>query len=231
MQVFLKLRLSVLNNNGKQCDFVLMMTNEEKLLRDGLNALELSTNDEKVAKLLAFIALIEKWNKAYNLTAIRNRSEMVNLHLLDSVAILPHLEGKRIIDVGTGAGLPSIPLSIFCPDIEFQLLDSNAKKTRFVQQAILELKLSNVKVTHNRVEDFQPAIPFDTVLTRAFASLPEIVGLTAHLISENGTLLCMKGQTPVEELSSVNAQTTLISINVPHLEAERCLVKITHLKN
>lgn len=207
------------------------MNSEEKLLRDGLTTLNLPTDDEKVAKLLAFIALIEKWNKAYNLTAIRRRDEMVNLHLLDSVAILPHLEGKRMIDVGTGAGLPSIPLSIFCPDIEFQLLDSNAKKTRFVQQAILELKLPNVKVTHSRVEDFEPEQPFDTVLTRAFASLPEIVELTQHLISENGTLLCMKGQTPDEELAAVNAKTTLISINVPHIEAERCLVKITHLKN
>lgn len=207
------------------------MTHEEKLLRDGLNALNLQTDDEKVAKLLAFIALIEKWNKAYNLTAIRNRAEMVNLHLLDSVAILPHLEGKRMIDVGTGAGLPSIPLSIYRPDIEFHLLDSNAKKTRFVQQAILELKLPNVKVTHSRVENFEPEQLFDTVLTRAFASLPEIVDLTAHLISENGTLLCMKGQTPDEELVAVNVQTTLISIKVPHIEAERCLVKITHLKS
>ncbi len=207
------------------------MTPEEKLLRDGLNTLKLSTNDDKVAKLLAFIALIEKWNKAYNLTAIRRRDEMVNLHLLDSIAILPYLEGKQIIDVGTGAGLPSIPLSIFRPDIEFQLLDSNAKKTRFVQQAILELKLSNVKVTHSRVENFQPEKLFDTVLTRAFARLPEIIDLTQHLISKNGVLLCMKGQMPEEELAAVNAQTTLISISVPHLEAERCLVKITHFKS
>ncbi len=207
------------------------MTNEEKLLRDGLTTLKLPTDDDKVTKLLAFVVLIEKWNKAYNLTAIRRHDEMVNLHLLDSLAILQHLEGKRMIDVGTGAGLPSIPLSIFCPEIEFHLLDSNAKKTRFVQQAILELKLPNVKVTHSRVEDFEPQQPFDTVLTRAFASLPEIVELTQHLISENGILLCMKGQTPDEELAAVNAQTTLISINVPHIEAVRCLVKITHLNN
>lgn len=207
------------------------MTNEEKLLREGLNALNLPAEDGKVFKLLAFIALIEKWNKAYNLTAIRRRDEMVNLHLLDSVAILPHLEGKRMIDVGTGAGLPSIPLAIYRPDIEFQLLDSNAKKTRFVQQAILELKLPNVKVSHSRVEDFEPEQPFDTVLTRAFASLPEIVDLTQHLISKNGTLLCMKGQIPKEELATIHVQTTLISINVPHIEAERCLVKITHLEN
>lgn len=202
------------------------MTNEEKLLRDGLNALNFAVDDDKVARLLAFIALIEKWNKAYNLTAIRNRAEMVNLHLLDSVAILPHLEGKRIIDVGTGAGLPSIPLSIFCPDIEFQLLDSNAKKTRFVQQAILELKLSNVKVMHSRVEDFEPQQLFDTVLTRAFASLPEIVNLTAHLVCENGTLLCMKGQTPEDELAQITQKTEIIMLSVPNIEVERCLVKI-----
>ena len=207
------------------------MNSEEKLLRDGLTALNLPTDDDKVAKFLAFIALIEKWNKAYNLTAIRKRDEMVNLHLLDSVAILPHLEGKRMIDVGTGAGLPSIPLAIYRPDIEFQLIDSNAKKTRFVQQAILELKLPNVKITHSRVEDFQPEQLFDTVLTRAFASLPEIIELTQHLISKNGILLCMKGQTPAEELAAVNAETTLISINVPHIKAERCLVKLTHLKS
>ncbi len=187
---------------------------------------------EKVLETISNSVLLkEKWNKAYNLTAIRRRDEMVNLHLLDSVAILTYLEGKRMIDVGTGAGLPSIPLSIFRSDIEFQLLDSNAKKTRFVQQAILELKLPNVKITHSRVEDFEPEQPFDTVLTRAFASLPEIIDLTRHLISENGVLLCMKGQTPEEELAAVNAKTTLISINVPHIEAERCLVKITHLKN
>lgn len=226
MRVFLKFRLLVLNSNGKQCDFVLMMTNEEKLLRDGLSTLGFSIDDEKVVKLLTFIALIEKWNKAYNLTAIRSRSEMVNLHLLDSVAILPHLEGGRIIDVGTGAGLPSIPLSILCPDIEFQLLDSNAKKTRFVQQVILELKLSNVKVSHSRVEDFQPQQLFDTVLTRAFASLPEIINLTSHLVGKNGTLLCMKGQTPDAELAAIIQKTEIIILSVPNIEAERCLVKI-----
>ena len=207
------------------------MTNEEKLLCDGLNSLNLPIEDKKITKLLAFITLIQKWNNAYNLTAICRRDEMVNLHLLDSLSILPHLEGKRMIDVGTGAGLPSIPLSIFCPEIEFQLLDSNAKKTRFVQQAILELKLSNVKVTHSRVENFEPEELFDTVLTRAFASLPEIVELTRHLICENGALLCMKGQSPDDELAAINSQTTFIPINVPHIEAERCLIKITHLKN
>ena len=114
------------------------MNQDEKLLCDGLSVLNISVSDEMVYKLLAFIYLIEKWNKAYNLTAIRHRKDMVNLHLLDSLAILPYLQGSHIMDVGTGAGLPGIPLAICRPDIEFQLIDSNAQKTRFVQQAILE---------------------------------------------------------------------------------------------
>ncbi|MEN9755916.1 MAG: hypothetical protein RL755_103 [Pseudomonadota bacterium] len=202
------------------------MNQDEKLLRDGLSALHISINDEMISKLLAFIYLIEKWNKAYNLTAIRHREDMVNLHLLDSLAILPHLKGQRIMDVGTGAGLPGIPLAICRPDITFHLIDSNAKKTRFVQQAILELKLPNVNVTHSRIEEFMVESHFDMVLTRAFASLPEIIDLTQHVLGENGVLLCMKGQIPQEELVGIGAKTTLISLNVPHIEAERCLVKI-----
>lgn len=202
------------------------MTNEENLLREGLATLNVPVDDDKVAKLLAFLALIEKWNKAYNLTAIRRREEMVSLHLLDSIAVLPHLEGTRIIDVGTGAGLPSIPLAIFRPDVQFQLLDSNAKKTRFVQQAILELRLDNAMVTHCRVEEMVVTRRFDMVLTRAFASLPDIVALTTHLVREGGSLLCMKGQVPEDELVAIDAHATLMSINVPYLEAKRCLVKI-----
>ena len=202
------------------------MTQDEKLLYDGLSAIHLSLSDEMVSKLLAFIDLIEKWNKTYNLTAIRYRQDMVNLHLLDSVAILPYLEGQRIMDVGTGAGLPGIPLAICRPDIAFHLIDSNAKKTRFVQQAILELKLPNVHVTHSRIEAFISEKKFDMVLTRAFASLPDIIELTQHVLGEKGVLLCMKGQVPQEELIGISANTTLIPLNVPHIEAERCLVKI-----
>lgn len=202
------------------------MNQDEELLCEGLGVLNISVSEEMVSKLLAFIYLIEKWNKAYNLTAIRHRKDMVNLHLLDSLAILPYLQGLHIMDVGTGAGLPGIPLAICRPDIAFQLIDSNAKKTRFVKQAILELKLPNVKVTHCRVEDFIVENRFDMVLTRAFASLPEIMDLTQHVLDEKGVLLCMKGQVPQEELEHITAKTTLISLNVPHIEAERCLVKI-----
>ena len=200
-----------------------------KILVSGLEALNLSLSDDKIEQLLDFIKLIEKWNKAYNLTAIRDREAMVRLHLLDSLAIVPFIEGKRVIDIGTGAGLPGIPLAVYFPEIEFVLLDSNAKKTRFVQQAILELKLKNVSVCHNRVEQYHPEKSFDTVITRAFAGLSDIVELTAHLLSKDGVLLAMKGQAPdVPKLES--AKMELYPVNVPGITAERCLVKIQLIK-
>lgn len=198
----------------------------ENQLRDGLDALNVALESPAIQSLLDFIALIEKWNKAYNLTAIRKKEEMVGLHLLDSLAILPHLQGSRIIDIGTGAGLPGIPLAICCPERDFTLLDCNAKKTRFVQQAVLELKLKNVTVCHQRVEDYHPSQGFDAILTRAFASLPDIIALTAHLLAENGVLLAMKSQQATAELAHVTAQTSLIPINVPGVAAERCLIQV-----
>ncbi len=195
------------------------------ILETGIAALQLPINEAQINQLVQFIELIAKWNKAYNLTAVRNNQDMARLHILDSLAILPHITRKRVIDIGTGAGLPGIPLAICLPDVEFVLLDSNAKKTRFVQQAILELKLKNVSVLHNRVEDYQPEQGFDIVTTRAFASLPDIVNLSSHLLTANGVLLAMKGQIPEDELQQFNA--TVIPITVPDVEAERCLVQIT----
>lgn len=203
------------------------MDNTYNDLSSGLQALGLSLNEPQIQQQLAFIRLIAKWNKTYNLTAIRQLHEMVSLHLLDSLSILPYLNGTRIIDIGTGAGLPGIPLAISQPERQFTLLDSNAKKTRFVQQAILELKLHNVTVCHQRVEDHQPAQPYDTVLTRAFTNLPDIVRLTAHLIGPSGIILAMKGQPPEAELAQINAQTTIIPITIPGIAAQRCLVKLT----
>jgi 16S rRNA (guanine527-N7)-methyltransferase len=194
-----------------------------------LEELNLSLEPPAITSLLAFIALIEKWNKAYNLTAIRKKEEMVGLHLLDSLAILPYLHGNRIIDIGTGAGLPGIPLAICCPEREFTLLDCNAKKTRFVQQAVLELKLKNVTVCHQRVEDYQPIEGFSSILTRAFASLPDIIALTAHLLAADGVLLAMKGQQAEAEAAQTATKTTIIPINVPGIAVERCLVRIETL--
>lgn len=196
------------------------------MLESGLNALNLHLASAQIEQLLNFVRLIEKWNKAYNLTAIRNKEDMVNLHLLDSLAIAPFISGRQIIDIGTGAGLPGIPLAICFPDIKFTLLDSNAKKTRFVQQAVLELKLNNVTVCHHRVENYHPEILFDAALTRAFASLTDIVKLTAHLLTKEGVLLAMKGQNLDTELAQVKAKKTVIPIRIPGIPVERCLIRI-----
>jgi 16S rRNA (guanine527-N7)-methyltransferase len=197
-----------------------------KILVSGIAALNLNVTDNQVDQLLSFIKLIEKWNKAYNLTAIRDREEMARLHILDSLAILPYIEGERIIDIGTGAGLPGIPLAICLPGIHFTLLDSNAKKTRFVQQVVLELKLKNVQVLHSRAENYHPETAYDAVLTRAFASLSDIVKLTAHLLARKGVLLAMKGQNLDAELEPIAAKKTVISVSVPGTDVDRCLVRI-----
>ena len=202
------------------------METDRDILLSGLQALGMVDNQVLIDPLLAFLTLMGKWNKTYNLTSIRNRLEMVRLHLLDSLAVLPYLRGPRVIDIGTGAGLPGIPLAIGAPDMEFTLLDSNAKKTRFVQQAVLELKLRNVTVCHSRVKDYQPDIKFNTVISRAFSSVQDFVDSTSHLLGEQGVMLAMKGLIPDQELSQMALQYSLIPIKVPGVDAERCLIQI-----
>ena len=214
--------------------FISIHTETCRLLLDvGLEALHLNLSTSQIQQLLDYVQLMEKWNKTYNLTAIRNKETMIGLHLLDSLAILPFIEGNHVIDIGTGAGLPGIPLAICLPNCQFKLLDSNAKKTRFVQQVVLELKLHNVHVCHQRVENYHPELAFSTVLTRAFASLAEIIKLTAHLLGKDGQLLAMKGQSSEAELielpASILANTTVIPVSVPGVEAERCLIRIASL--
>jgi 16S rRNA (guanine527-N7)-methyltransferase len=197
-----------------------------KLLVGGIAALDFMVNDKKIEELLAFISLIEKWNKAYNLTAIKAKQDMVRLHLLDSLTVIPYLEGSSIIDIGTGAGLPGIPLAICLPHIAFTLLDSNAKKTRFVQQAVLELKLTNVQIIHSRSEEYLPAQMYSTVLTRAFAELPDIIQSTRHLLAENGKMIAMKGRCTESELAQIKSSASVIPVRIPGVEAERNLVLI-----
>ena len=175
------------------------------------------------------MALIEKWNKAFNLTAIRDQDEILRLHILDSLTVLPFITGEKIIDVGTGAGLPGIPLAIFMPSVQFTLLDSNSKKTRFVQQAILELKLKNVEVVHGRVENLARNGEYDAVLSRAFASLSDIMHLTDYLLQPEGVLIAMKGQIPVQELKNITRSYSVKSIVVPGVEAERCVLRINKI--
>jgi len=196
------------------------------LLESGLNELGLSIAANKINPLLAFVTLIEKWNKTYNLTAIRNKEDMVILHVLDSLAILPFLQDTRILDIGTGAGLPGIPLAIYAPDLVFILIDSNAKKTRFVQQVILELGLNNVHVRHSRVEAFEDNTGFDTIISRAFSSLEDFLAKSEHLLRKNGKLLAMKGQHPKQELEQFAMPWETIPVYVPGITAQRCIVQI-----
>ncbi|MGR8978655.1 MAG: 16S rRNA (guanine(527)-N(7))-methyltransferase RsmG [Gammaproteobacteria bacterium] len=202
------------------------MENCREILVSGLRSLTINLEESQIDQLLKFIKLIEKWNKAYNLTAIRNKEDMISYHLLDSLAVLPYLNGSRIIDVGTGAGLPGIPLALACPGTEFTLLDSNAKKTRFVRQAVLELGIKNVAVYHGRSETYHPEVKFNTVITRAFAGLHDIIKFTAHLLAEDGILLAMKGLNAENELAQTSVDATVIPIIIPGIKGERSLVKI-----
>ena len=206
------------------------MGDSRSLLLAGLEQLGLPADNQKVDRLWAFAGLIEKWNNAYNLTAIRSRQDIVCLHILDSLAVHPYLQGPEIIDIGTGAGLPGIPLAIFSPENSFTLLDSNSKKTRFVQQVQLDLKLENVAVRHARAEQFEPdGNRYDTVICRALAGIEAIIDYADHLLSEHGILLAMKGQNPEEELNQLNRPFTVIPIKVPGVDADRCLVQIRNL--
>jgi len=204
------------------------------ILSSGLSQLGLDCSLAVQARLRDYVLLLNKWNRVYNLTAVREPEEMVTRHLLDSLAVLPYLRGKRILDVGTGAGLPGIPLAIvgeeLCPEREFVLLDSNSKKTRFVQQAVAELGLSNVQVVHGRAEDFHPHQKFDVVISRAFASITDMLKNSGQHCAENGVILAMKGTDPVNELQEIPeayAVEAVYKIKVPGLNEERhvaCMV-------
>lgn len=176
-------------------------------LEAGLLSLGLPFDGIQVDRLLKFLHLLDKWGSTYNLTAIRDPRAAVDLHLLDSVLVLPHLTGAlRILDVGTGAGLPGIPLAILMPGSQFVLLDRSGKKIRFVRQAILELGLANVEAVASRIEDFEPhGGAFDAILARAFASLVEIRGMTSRLLAPEGRIAALKGRFPEDELAELGA--------------------------
>ena len=198
-------------------------------LKLGLELLHLSCNEKQINQLLNYLDLLERWNKAYNLTAIRDPFDMINLHLLDSLAISVELQGDRFIDVGTGPGLPGIPLAIMNQNKNFTLLDSNGKKTRFLFQTKLELGLDNISEVNQRVQDFHPKQTYDCVLSRAFSSLGDMVENCQHLLNQNGYFLAMKGKLPQAELSELPKNykvEKLNSINVPGVEGQRHLIKI-----
>lgn len=200
------------------------MTLQEKLAA-GIGAMGLDLLPQTQQKLLDYVALLAKWNKVHNLTAVRDPEEMVTLHLLDSLSVLPHIEGSCLLDVGSGGGLPGIPLAIARPDLSVTLLDSSHKKSAFQRQAKAELGLDNVEVVCSRVEAYQPAHKFDRVISRAFSDLAEYVKLTRHLLSDSGTWLAMKGVHPYDELAQLKElQVEVVPLSVPGLEAQRHLV-------
>lgn len=173
--------------------------------------------------------MLHKWNKAYNLTSVRDPNEMLVRHILDSIIVAPHLQGERFIDVGTGPGLPGIPLSIVRPQAHFTLLDSLGKRVRFLRQVQHELKLANITPVQSRVEEFPAEPPFDGVISRAFASLNDMVSWCHHLPGEKGCFYALKGQLPEDEIASLPPAfcvESVVKLQVPHLEGERHLVVI-----
>jgi 16S rRNA (guanine527-N7)-methyltransferase len=199
-------------------------------LRAGIELLRLSLDRAAQDKLLAYVALLDKWNRTHNLTAIRDRGQMITHHLLDSLAIIAHLParaGLRVADVGSGGGLPGIPLAIARPDWQVTLIDSNHKKTAFLNQAAIELPLANIDVVTARVESVQPSSHFDVVISRAYSSLGTFVEQTGHLLAPGGEWVAMKGGLPHDEISALPAEISVEatpSLQVPGIDGERHLV-------
>ncbi len=193
----------------------------------GARELGVELSETQHAQLLAYLALLIKWNKAYNLTAVRDPDEMVSRHLLDSLSVVPFIDGERQLDVGSGGGMPGIPLAIMFPDMKVTLLDSNGKKTRFLTQVKLELALDNLTVIHSRAEAFQPELPFTGIISRAFSSLEDFTGWTRHMGDGKTRWLAMKGLHPADELVALPADFHLESaqaLAVPGCQGQRHLL-------
>jgi len=198
-------------------------------LKRGLIALGLTLERDLQQRLLDYIALIEKWNQVYNLTAIREPEKMVSHHLLDSLGVAPHLHAGRLLDVGSGAGLPGIPLALAKPDMQVTLLDSNHKKAAFLNQAVMELKLKNAEVCSERVEALQTKNKFDVIISRAFSDMDEFVRITRHLLAPGGMFAAMKGLHPYEEIDKLPPGCKVrqvLPLAIPGVEGARHLVLI-----
>ena len=200
---------------------------DRDLLVEGLHRMSLNLSDQMIDQLMAYLNLIEKWNRVYNLTAIRERDEMIKLHFLDSLSILNHVEMEHVLDVGSGAGFPGIVLAITKPELKVTVMDSVNKKTTFMQQVKSELSLTNLNVVNARVEEYQPTILFDSVITRAFSNVQNMLSMTQHILQKDGAWLAMKSKDVKEELKALDEnQYTLIPLEVPFINAERYLVKL-----
>jgi len=204
------------------------MSERDALLADGAAELGLDLGAQQTERLLGLLDLLGRWNRAFNLTAVRDPLRMVPHHLLDSLVLAPYLHGDRVLDVGTGPGFPGLPLAILQPRRRFVLLDSNGKKLRFVRQAVMELGLENVETVQTRIESYRSGEKFATILARAFAPLPDIVRLVSPLLLPDGLLLAAKSRRAEEEIQAtetVTGQLRLHPLQVPFLQAERTLVE------
>jgi 16S rRNA (guanine527-N7)-methyltransferase len=205
--------------------------NADQLTRDltaGLDQLEVALPPPAIAALVGFVRELNRWNQAYNLTAVRDPGDMIPRHLLDSLTALPFVRGERVLDVGCGGGLPGIPLAIALPAIRFVLLDSNAKKQRFVEHIARTLKLANVEPVHARVEQYT-AVPFDTIICRALATLAEFVAGAEHLLAPGGQLVALKGRLPEAEIAALPKGwevTVQQRVHVPGLDGERHIIQL-----
>ena len=199
-------------------------------LKGLLKLAKIDLSEGQIEQQLALVGSLDKWNKAYNLTSVRNPKDMLTRHIMDSLAIRQYLQGQRFIDVGTGPGLPGLPLAIAEPDKEFVLLDSLGKRIRFIRQVCHELKLANVTAVQARVEDYQDEKKFDGVISRAFASLNDMLSWCEHLPAENGRFYALKGLYPQDELEQLPEQYKIESIEqikVPGIDASRHIVIIS----
>jgi 16S rRNA (guanine527-N7)-methyltransferase len=205
----------------------------DRVLRErldaGLAALGLTAGEAQRAGLISYLALLARWNRAYNLTAVRDPLEMVGRHLLDSLSVGPYLFGHSVLDLGSGAGLPGIPLALLYPERRFWLLDANGKKTRFVRQAVMELGLTNCEAVQARMESYRPARKFATIVARAVASLSELRALGEPLLDRPGRLLLMKGRAPegeMEDLTPCPDALMVHRLEVPFVVGERHLIEV-----
>ena len=198
---------------------------QTELLASGIAEMGLDVTLEAQTKLLQYLSLLNKWNKVYNLTAVRDPLEMVTLHLLDSLSVLPHVNSKNLLDVGSGGGLPGIVLAICKPELQVTTIDTVQKKVIFMRQVKGELGLTNLTVVHARVESYLPAEKFEAIISRAFSDLALFVDLTKHLLAPTGKWLAMKGQLPLEEIQALNVKVNKINpLTVAGLQAERHLI-------
>lgn len=211
------------NRKGRNSGYV----DPSELLEDGILELGLEERLGGDELLMEYVTELMNWNRIYNLTSVRKPTDIVTRHILDSLSVVNHLHGDRVLDIGTGAGLPGIPLAITCPEREFVLLDSSSKKLRFVQQTLGILNLDNITLVNARVEDYQPDELFDTIICRAFSDLPDYYRHASRLCRPGGWMLAMKGVYPMTEmecLAAIGVTAEVIALKVPGLDAERHVV-------